>query len=148
MKSLAVTLLVVLLMMLGTVARRTTLCSPTPMVIQGSQASRAPEASEDIGRRVFELDPAMLILMGLPCVASAASAGADRGGEERDHEGGDRDDLQGHLDSRGWGLRAPRYQASAKVWTMTATDHARTFPCGSNIDTRPDERLWHRHRPF
>jgi hypothetical protein len=29
---------------------------------------------------------------------------------------------------------------------MTATDHARTFPCGSNIDTRPDERLWHRHR--
>jgi hypothetical protein len=58
--------------------------SPTPMVIQGSQASRAPAASEDMGRRVFELDPAMLILMGLPCVASAASAGADRGGEERD----------------------------------------------------------------
>jgi len=116
--------------------------SPTPMVNQGSQASGAPEAS-----RTYDAGDLSSIPQFFPG-ASAANAGADRGGEERDHEGGDRDKPQGHLDSPGWAPRAPRYQANAKGRTMTATDRASTFPCGSNIDTRPDERLWHRHRPF
>ena len=48
-------------------------------------------------RRILELDPTILILMGLPC-GVRGNAVADRGRQEGDHEDGGRDEQRGHPD--------------------------------------------------
>jgi len=67
------------------------------MVIQGSQKSRAPEASRTYDPGYLTSIPQMLILMGLPR-GVGGSGDADRGGEERNHEGDGRGEQQGHPD--------------------------------------------------